>query len=302
LKTTFYGNGKLLLTSEYLVLDGAKALAIPTKYGQYLEVEKLSEKVLLWKSLDEHNRVWFDAIFNISNDSLELFTEKNEVSETLLFILQQTKKLNPSFLLENKGYQITTKLNFSKNWGLGTSSTLISTIAAWAKVDAFTLLKNSFGGSGYDIACAIHDKPILFSNNEHPPIIEEVVLPWDFKDELFFVYLNKKQDSKQAIGRYKNLNTNKKEAIVKVNALTQALISSKTLSAFENLLQEHEEILSNLLQLPKVKKAYFKDYPGIIKSLGAWGGDFVLATSKEALDYFPSKGYSVIIPFTTMLK
>ncbi|OIP51110.1 MAG: GHMP kinase [Flavobacteriaceae bacterium CG_4_8_14_3_um_filter_34_10] len=302
MKTTFYGNGKLLLTSEYLVLDGAKALAIPTKYGQYLEVEKLSEKVLLWKSLDEHNRVWFDAIFNISNDSLELFTEKNEVSETLLFILQQTKKLNPSFLLENKGYQITTKLNFSKNWGLGTSSTLISTIAAWAKVDAFTLLKNSFGGSGYDIACAIHDKPILFSNNEHPPIIEEVVLPWDFKDELFFVYLNKKQDSKQAIGRYKNLNTNKKEAIVKVNALTQALISSKTLSAFENLLQEHEEILSNLLQLPKVKKAYFKDYPGIIKSLGAWGGDFVLATSKEALDYFPSKGYSVIIPFTTMLK
>jgi len=302
LKTTFYGNGKLLLTSEYLVLDGAKALAIPTKYGQYLEVEKLSEKVLLWKSLDEHNRVWFEAIFNISNDSLELFTEKNEVSETLLFILQQTKKLNPSFLLENKGYQITTKLNFSKNWGLGTSSTLISTIAAWAKVDAFTLLKNSFGGSGYDIACAIHDKPILFSNNEHPPIIEEVVLPWDFKDELFFVYLNKKQDSKQAIGRYKNLNTNKKEAIVKVNALTQALISSKTLSAFENLLQEHEEILSNLLQLPKVKKAYFKDYPGIIKSLGAWGGDFVLATSKEALDYFPSKGYSVIIPFTTMLK
>ena len=302
MKTTFYGNGKLLLTSEYLVLDGAKALAIPTKYGQYLEVEKLSEKVLLWKSLDEHNRVWFEAIYNISNDSLELFTEKNEVSETLLFILQQTKKLNPSFLLENKGYQITTKLNFSKNWGLGTSSTLISTIATWAKVDAFTLLKNSFGGSGYDIACAIHDKPILFSNNEHPPIIEEVVLPWDFKDELFFVYLNKKQDSKQAIGRYKNLNTNKKEAIVKVNALTQALISSKTLSAFENLLQEHEEILSNLLQLPKVKKAYFKDYPGIIKSLGAWGGDFVLATSKEALDYFPSKGYSVIIPFTTMLK
>ncbi|PIZ07449.1 MAG: GHMP kinase, partial [Flavobacteriaceae bacterium CG_4_10_14_0_8_um_filter_34_31] len=49
MKTTFYGNGKLLLTSEYLVLDGAKALAIPTKYGQYLEVEKLSEKVLLWK-------------------------------------------------------------------------------------------------------------------------------------------------------------------------------------------------------------------------------------------------------------
>lgn len=302
MKKNFYSNGKLLLTAEYLVLDGAKALAIPTKYGQYLEVEEISEKVLLWKSLDEHNRVWFEAIYNISNDSLELFTEKNEVSETLLFILQQTKKLNPSFLLENKGYQITTKLNFSRNWGLGTSSTLISNIASWAEVDAFTLLKNSFGGSGYDIACAFHDKPILYSNKQQLAVITEVPLTWDFKDELFFVYLNKKQDSKQAISSYKNLNANKNEAIAKINALTQALISAKTLFEFENLLQEHEEILSNFLQLPKVKQAYFKEYPGTIKSLGAWGGDFVLATRKETLDYFPSKGYSVIIPFTTMLK
>jgi len=31
---SFYSNGKLLITGEYLVLDGAKALALPTKYGQ----------------------------------------------------------------------------------------------------------------------------------------------------------------------------------------------------------------------------------------------------------------------------
>jgi len=86
LKKTFYSNGKLILTAEYLVLDGAKALAIPTKYGQYLEVEDISEKVLLWKSLDEHDMVWFEAIFNISNDTLELLTEKNGISETLLSI------------------------------------------------------------------------------------------------------------------------------------------------------------------------------------------------------------------------
>ena len=31
---TFYSNGKLLITGEYVVLDGAKALALPTKFGQ----------------------------------------------------------------------------------------------------------------------------------------------------------------------------------------------------------------------------------------------------------------------------
>ena len=37
---TFYSNGKLLLTGEYVVLDGAKALAVPTRFGQNLIVKK----------------------------------------------------------------------------------------------------------------------------------------------------------------------------------------------------------------------------------------------------------------------
>ena len=36
---TFYSNGKLLITGEYVVLDGAKALALPTKFGQSLLVK-----------------------------------------------------------------------------------------------------------------------------------------------------------------------------------------------------------------------------------------------------------------------
>ena len=37
---TFYSNGKLLITGEYVVLDGAKALALPTKFGQSLVVKQ----------------------------------------------------------------------------------------------------------------------------------------------------------------------------------------------------------------------------------------------------------------------
>ena len=37
----FYSHGKLLITGEYLVLDGAKALAVPTVFGQDLSVKKM---------------------------------------------------------------------------------------------------------------------------------------------------------------------------------------------------------------------------------------------------------------------
>ena len=41
---------------------------------------------------------------------------------------------------------------------------------------------------------------------------------------------------------------------------------------------------------------------GTIKSLGAWGGDFVLATGdEEAQKYFKRKGYKTIIPFQDMI-
>ena len=40
MKQTFYSNGKLLITGEYLVLDGAKAFALPTKFGQKLTIEE----------------------------------------------------------------------------------------------------------------------------------------------------------------------------------------------------------------------------------------------------------------------
>ncbi len=302
MKKTFYSNGKLLLTAEYLVLDGAEALAIPSVYGQYLEVEEIPEKLLVWKSLDEGGKSWFEAKFIVGEERLLLESERTKFTDTLLEILVATKNLNPQFLSGNRGFRVITKLNFNRNWGLGTSSTLIANIAKWAEVDAFTLLHNSFGGSGYDIACALHNKPIIYSNATIQPIIKEVSVDWDFKDELFFVYLNRKQDSKKAISKYR-LNAKKKEAAVpEVNTLTNAILKSTSLLEFETLLEAHEDLLSEVLGQPKVKDLHFPEYPGKIKSLGGWGGDFVLATRQEAEDYFRLKGLEIVIPFTTMLK
>ena len=56
---TYYSNGKLLITGEYVVLDGATALAIPTKYGQSLCVSKLAPVKLVGLMFG----VWFVANF-----------------------------------------------------------------------------------------------------------------------------------------------------------------------------------------------------------------------------------------------
>ncbi len=151
---SYYSHGKLLLTGEYVVLDGALALALPTKFGQYLNVNPVDEPKIIWKSLDEKGKVWFEDSLTIDEITSASSKPRNDVSNRLLQILQIAKQLNPDFLNDKKGFEVTTKLEFPNFWGLGTSSTLINNIAKWANVDAYRLLKLTFGGSGYDIACA----------------------------------------------------------------------------------------------------------------------------------------------------
>ena len=61
----FYSHGKLLISAEYAVLDGALALALPTKFGQYLHIESTIENTIIWKSISSKGIVWFEAEFKI---------------------------------------------------------------------------------------------------------------------------------------------------------------------------------------------------------------------------------------------
>ncbi len=300
MEQSYYSNGKLLLTGEYVVLDGATALAVPTKKGQSLTILPRKENELLWTSFDEKNNCWFSAGFSL--DTFEI-TECNDidVANTLSRILIETRKLQPEFLKSSQGFEVITELNFPKNWGLGTSSTLISNIAQWADVDVFKLLKNSFGGSGYDIAAALYNKPIFYELQNGVPKIQQIYLSWDFTDALFFVHLNRKQNSKDGISRYRKTPATPKQ-LQKITDLTKKLLLCYTLSDFEAILNAHEICISEIIGLPTVKETLFPDYSGSIKSLGAWGGDFVLATGTlDELSYFRKKGYETVIPFGEML-
>mgnify|MGYP002795042594 CR=1 FL=1 len=305
----YKSNGKLLITGEYFVLDGAKSLAVPTKYGQDLVVEPINEPQLIWQSFAENGECWLEAIFDLPNLRLATATfdsnedgGKDTIAENLKEILLETRKLNPAFLNSEKGFLVKTKLNFPRNWGLGTSSTLINNIANWAKVNPYKLLENTFGGSGYDIACAQYNSQILFTKHNTKIIVEEVNFNPTFIDQLYFVYLNKKQNSREGIERYKKLKGNLTSEIKQISDLANDFLKCEKLTDFERLMKEHEQIVSKTIQLEPIQSALFSDYFGQTKSLGAWGGDFILATGNEdTQNYFNQKGFSTVIPYQKMV-
>ena len=296
----FYSNGKLLLTGEYAILDGALGLALPTKFGQRLEVSKGNDGLLAWKSYTHDHTIWLDVEYSLPN--LEVNATNNlELALSLYNILAETKKLNPDFLGDKEGFFVETHLSFPNNWGLGSSSTLINNIAQWAKVDPYLLLKHTFGGSGYDIACAQHNNPILYHLEQENPMVEAVTFAPPFKDSLYFVHLNRKQNSREAIRNYRKRWFDKKDLLPKINAITKKMAKTQKPIVFEQLIHAHELLLSNVLGIAPVKEQ-FPDYFGSIKSLGAWGGDFILATGNEKTpDYFKARGFDTVLPYGEMI-
>lgn len=301
MKKTFYSNGKLLITAEYVVLGSAKAFALPTKFGQYLHVDPGENSEIKWTSYDKDGSIWFEE--TLSFEAIKQQTSKEEsVKNTLIEILHAAYLMNPTFINDGEGYHITTTLTFPRYWGLGTSSTLINNLAQWLAIDAFELLRNSFGGSGYDIACAQNNTPITYQLVDGRPIVNAVHFNPAFLDHLYFVYLNRKQSSKTAIAAYYKRPNALDKIIPAINTITDAVLNSNDLNSFAGQLEKHEIMLSHLLETETAKENLFYDFKGVIKSLGAWGGDFVLAISKEnPTTYFQEKGFETIIPYQEMI-
>ncbi len=309
----FHAHGKLLLTAEYFVLDGALALALPVKLGQSLELRFTSDdlRLLHWRSLDDEGTCWFEAKFSPENfDALE--ATDPTIAERLQKILQEARNLNPAFLHDpDCGLRtVNCGLTFPRLWGLGTSSTLIHLVSQWAEVDPFELSARSFGGSGYDIACAGSDGPILYKLENGQPRSERCDFYPNFHNSLYFIYLGKKQDSREGIRNYRltidDLRLTRLPALVaKVSDLTGRFLAAQTLAEFEDLIQQHEALVAETIGLPRAKSLFFNDFWGEVKSLGAWGGDFVLATSdrpaEETRRYFNEKGFEVFLPFDELI-
>lgn len=301
----YHGHGKLLLSGEYFVLDGAEALALPTTVGQSLSVRYSPSfnPVLCWKSFDPNGELWFEAKFEFWRFNL-VNGEESEETKMLQELLRQARKQNPHFLRDDVDVFVETRLGFPLDWGLGSSSTLVFNIAQWAYISPFELLFKTTGGSGYDIACAQSEGPIVYQKNTSGPKWGPTAFDPAFKDNLWFVYLGKKQNSREAIAKYRETKSSASD-IARITELTRIMANATELPEFMTAMSEHEEILSKRLGKPMIKTERFSDFSGNVKSLGAWGGDFVLAASAESdaevKKYFKAKGFDVCLPYRDLI-
>ena len=303
----YYSNAKLMISGEYLVLKGSVSLAVPLKLGQSLIINprKDGNHMIEWKAWFREKLVFETEIeysrFTVQNTNNEVMSEK------LVQLLLGAQNLNPEFLKASDSCEITSRADFDLEWGLGSSSSLISNIAYWANVDPYKLNRLAFNGSGYDIACARATKPILYSIVNGLPGIEEVDFYPTFSDKLYFVFLGIKQDTRQSLKiNGSRLNDITEHEIHVVSEISKHLLTARDLEEFEVYILNHEKILGDILGMMPIKYRIFPDFQGEIKSLGAWGGDFVLVTwkgtSENLTKYFTQKGYSVIYSFSEFIK
>lgn len=301
----FYGHGKLLLSSEYFILDGAQGLAIPTRFGQHLRASTLSGKsnLLYWVALNQQRHAWLNLVFE--RDSLTCLNSEGKEALALGHMLQSARKLNPAFLTDEYDCAIETYLEFPNHWGLGSSSTLLYCLSQWAKVDAYALMAATTYGSGYDLACADSSSPLLYCLKEGVPEIQKVAFQPVFRENLFFVHRGQKQSSASGIGHYRARIQNPESCIAQLNELTNAMLHCHSLKDMESIIIQHEDFISFHLNLPKAKEEVLPDYWGAVKSLGAWGGDFLMITNErpisELLKYLHCKGLHVCLGYDDIM-
>ncbi|MCQ4036040.1 GYDIA family GHMP kinase [Kaistella montana] len=297
-----FSRGKLLFTSEYTVLDGALALAVPTKWGQefFFEANDNEQSEVVWEAYHQ-DQLWLYAKIDYKTWEI-LDTNMQEPAAFVLKVLQNVQRLSTKVFQANYSYLLRTNLQFPSNYGLGSSSTLMNNLAEWAVIDAYKLNELSLGGSGYDIAVAKEKSALLYQLTGNERRVEVINFEPSFKDELIFIHLNQKQDSREGIQLYRSKEKSQ-ELIDEFSELTKQVLKAQDLEYFSQLMTKHEEKLSNFLGIETVKEKYFENCPVFVKSLGAWGGDFVMSTKFSGFeDYFSGKGFRDVFSWSYLIK
>lgn len=300
----FQSNGKLLITGEYLVLKGAISLAVPLVFQQTLKINESVSPALEWTSF-ENGVPWFNLKLNPSLFEI-LNTADEQKADFLLQILKAATKLNPNFQNKLKGAAAVSDMDFKREWGFGSSSSLISNIAYWAEVNPFKLHKTVSKGSGYDVVTSRSDGPLYYCKKGSTYNIENIEFNPHFKENIYFVYLGQKQDTAKNVDVFLKRKKSFHAEVKLISQLTKHIAQSQTLEDFEYYIREHEYIIAAILKQESIKETVFKTLQGEAKSLGAWGGDFAMVTwqygKDELIKNLKSKNLDVVFSFDELIK
>lgn len=304
LSRKLYAHGKLMLSGEYLVMHGALSLALPLKLGQSMEIVPTQSGLIEWQASDTEGQ-WFEGTYSLSQMEPVHMSEK-AIGLSLQKMLLTTKILNPDFLNDFQGVKISTHLEFNRSWGFGSSSSLIALLAKLGDVDPMKLHARILNGSGYDVACALSESPVLFQRTSQETSWKSVDFNPKFSGSLYFIYLGNKQNSSSEVSLFLKKNPETlRDYILKISEIGNKLLAAENLAEFNALINRHEQIMSEVLEVEAVKSKLFADFDGAVKSLGAWGGDYILASSDAGIDYvrdyFSQKGYNTMFKYDNIV-
>ena len=274
----FFSRGKLLISGEYLVLKGATALAAPLKKGQTLQISPSGGDDLSWESR-QYGEPWFRAVFRKPFFKVAE-TSDRELAENLARHFKAMVRMKPDLEEKMYGQAVVTDLDFDRQWGFGSSSSLLSNLAYWAGVDPFLLHLKVSRGSGYDVVCAREKGPVFFRREKEGYETEMADLRKTVTRHLYFVYLGSKQDSSRQVSEFLSSRKRYRAEQRMVSELGRHMANAATVDDFAFYMKEHEQVISSILRTPTIREGIFNDLAGEAKSLGAWGGDFAMLTWK----------------------
>jgi hypothetical protein len=125
-----------------------------------------------------------------------------------------------------------------------------------------------------------------------------------FLDKIYFLFSGKKKNSREGISSYRSKSLNP-AYILEISQLTEKVLTSEHFSDFCTLIKKHEEITGHQLDLMPIQEEYFSDFQGVVKSLGAWGGDFLMILTElpqsDIISYFKNKGFSTLFTYNELI-
>lgn len=286
-----YSSGKLILMGEYAVLHGIDALCIPLKAGQEMLVQDSPDNHIHW-SWKYKDRYLAD--FVLHNQTLEVLACKHGDPSWVIRLINLVRETSAVFLTD-KGRKIAFNNFFPPEWGLGSSSATISSLCRYAGVDAFAVNERLTGGSGADIAAATATEWFIYRKSNPTPAAWPLPFSYSLADNTWFIYSGNKQATAAHLAEVRSAeNTFNMSLLPHVNWLVYKFATASALPEISKIIQDHESLIGQLIGKSPVGLD-FPDFPGKIKSLGAWGGDFLMAVSQQdddfVRDYFTGRGY-----------
>lgn len=254
-------------------------LAVPLRWGQTLKVSENQGAEVHWVSKDPEGQKWFECKLNLIDFSVEKTTDEDRAG-FIQSLIKSAAQLNSDFLSKWKKYKITSDLEFNPEWGLGSSSTLIANLAQWAELSPFELYFDTQEGSGYDVAAAISDAPFLYQKSETELSFE--TFDWDQKlmETIVVFYQGNKQSSAAEVSDWKKNKRWNRGDISHMSTISESLADCSDVEQAMKLFGEHLKMMEKILD-QRAFEGRYADFDGVMKPLGAWGGDFGLALSPD---------------------